>query len=129
MLSGLGCHRLTVSLGLLGHHSQVIILPFFGVDELVELASEDLLTHELSLNVRRSSHAQFRIDVELFWHLLDTDGKSIRLDVLITLFVLFKEPLVQVMCETSTISVRRHTLPGILFDAKRPIILIADSFE
>ena len=58
MLSSLGRHRLSVSLRLLGHHSNVIVLPFLGVDELVELATEDLLTHELSLNVRRSSHAQ-----------------------------------------------------------------------
>ena len=78
-------------------HALIVVLTFLRVQEHVELAAENLLSHELTLDVRGPTHAHIRIDIELLGDVLDTAGQSIRLDRIILLCLLIKEFLVVVV--------------------------------
>ena len=61
-------------------HALVVVLTFLRVQKHVELAAENLLSHELTLDVRGPTHAHIRIDIKLLGDVLNAARQAIRLN-------------------------------------------------
>ena len=98
-------------------HSGIVVLTFPRVKKHVELASEYLLSHQLSLDVGRPSQPHVRVDVKLFGHVLDATRHSVGLDCLRASALLIEELLVIVMRKVPAVPLHRNASPGILLYA------------
>ena len=100
----------------LGGQDTLIVAPaLLGVEERVKLATEDLLSHELSLDRGGAPRTQVRIDVEVPWHILHTARQAVRLHDITAMLIRLDEPAVVMMGQSTIVRLDWHASPRKLF--------------